>query len=125
MRDQYGIAAGDFARRRQRFAQFVDVQKSLEHQQVDALFHERLELLAKDVAGLGERSRAQGFEQHAKGSHCAGDENVGALLRSFACGANAYVRKPLGFTEFAAAAQSVGLFWLLWNEPPPVLRGTA
>ena len=34
-------------------------------------------------------------------------------------GANAYVRKPVKFGEFADAVQTVGLFWLLLNEPPP------
>jgi two-component system, response regulator len=47
------------------------------------------------------------------------DEDV---LRSFAYGANAYVRKPLEFAEFAAAARTLGLFWLLLNEPAPVVR---
>jgi two-component system response regulator len=42
------------------------------------------------------------------------------VLRGYALGANAYVRKPVEFGEFAAAAKTVGLFWLLLNEPPPV-----
>ena len=84
LRDQHGIAAGDFARRQERFAQFVDMQKSLEHQQVDALFHERLDLFAICGARLGERSWTQGFQQHAERSHCAGDEDIGALLCGFA-----------------------------------------
>jgi two-component system response regulator len=41
------------------------------------------------------------------------------VLRSYALGANAYVRKPLEFAEFAAAAKTLGLFWLLLNEPAP------
>ena len=45
------------------------------------------------------------------------DEDV---LRGYELGANAYVRKPLEFAEFAAAAKTVGLFWLLLNEPAPV-----
>jgi CheY-like chemotaxis protein len=44
------------------------------------------------------------------------DEDV---LRGYALGANAYVRKPVEFAEFAAAAKTVGLFWLLLNEAPP------
>jgi two-component system, response regulator len=47
------------------------------------------------------------------------DEDV---LRGFALGANAYVRKPVDFAEFAAAAKTVGLFWLLLNEPTPAHR---
>jgi len=31
-------------------------------------------------------------------------------------GANAFVRKPVNFTEFAEAINTVGMFWLLLNE---------
>jgi two-component system response regulator len=41
------------------------------------------------------------------------------VVASFSLGANAYVRKPVDFTEFAEAARTLGLFWLLLNEPVP------
>jgi two-component system, response regulator len=41
------------------------------------------------------------------------------VLRSYALGANAYVRKPVEFAEFAEVAKTLGLFWLLLNEPAP------
>lgn len=43
------------------------------------------------------------------------------VLSSYSLGANAYVRKPVAFAEFLEAAKTVGLFWLLLNEPakPP------
>ena len=41
------------------------------------------------------------------------------VARGYALGANAYVRKPIDFVEFAQAAKTLGLFWLLLNEPPP------
>jgi len=44
------------------------------------------------------------------------DEDV---ARSYELGANAYVRKPVEFAEFVAATKTLGLFWLLLNEPPP------
>lgn len=43
------------------------------------------------------------------------DEDV---AQGYALGANAYVHKPVDFVEFAAAAKTLGLFWLLLNEPP-------
>ena len=46
------------------------------------------------------------------------------ILRSYSLGANAYVRKPVEFSEFAQAAKTLGLFWLLMVEPPPVPRGS-
>jgi CheY-like chemotaxis protein len=42
------------------------------------------------------------------------------VLRGYSLGANAYVRKPVEFAEFAAAAKTLGFFWLLLNEPLPV-----
>jgi two-component system response regulator len=42
------------------------------------------------------------------------------IARGYALGANAYVRKPLDFAEFAQAAKVLGLFWLLLNQPAPV-----
>ena len=50
------------------------------------------------------------------------EEDIG---RSYALGAKAYVRKPVDFGEFAAAARTLGLFWLLLNEPLPARPGTA
>ena len=47
------------------------------------------------------------------------DEDV---VRSYSLGANAYVRKPVDFTEFVDAAKTLGLFWLLINRPPPAGR---
>lgn len=44
------------------------------------------------------------------------------ISRSYALGANAYVRKPVEFGEFMEAAKTLGLFWLLLNEPPPKSR---
>lgn len=47
------------------------------------------------------------------------DEDV---LSSFSLGANAYVRKPVEFAEFAEAAKTLGLFWLLLNESAPARK---
>jgi two-component system response regulator len=38
------------------------------------------------------------------------------VLGSYLGGANAFVRKPVNFTDFAAAMNAVGMFWLLFNE---------
>jgi CheY-like chemotaxis protein len=50
------------------------------------------------------------------------DEDV---LRSYSLGANAYVRKPVEFVAFVEAAKTLGLFWLLLNEPAPTPRRAA
>jgi two-component system response regulator len=33
--------------------------------------------------------------------------------------ANSYVRKPVDYDQFAAAARELGLYWLVLNRPPP------
>jgi two-component system, response regulator len=40
------------------------------------------------------------------------------ILKSYAQGANAYVRKPVDFGQFVEAVKTLGLFWLLLNEVP-------
>jgi CheY-like chemotaxis protein len=39
-------------------------------------------------------------------------------LRSYENGANSFVRKPLGFAEFAETVARLGVYWLALNEPP-------
>ena len=41
------------------------------------------------------------------------------LVRSYNLGVNAYVVKPVDFSEFVEAVKEVGLFWAVINEPPP------
>ena len=41
------------------------------------------------------------------------------LLRSYDLGVNAYVVKPVDFTEFVNAVKLIGGFWAVVNEPPP------
>ena len=40
-------------------------------------------------------------------------------LNGYGLGANSYVRKPVDFDTFVAAAAQLGLYWLALNEPPP------
>ncbi len=40
-------------------------------------------------------------------------------LKSYACGANSYVRKPVEFAAFAHAVANLGIYWMMLNEPPP------
>lgn len=40
------------------------------------------------------------------------------LVESYRLGCNSYVRKPVDFDEFVAAAQQLGLYWLLLNRRP-------
>jgi two-component system response regulator len=46
------------------------------------------------------------------------------VVRSYELGVNAYIHKPVDFAEFAAAADTIGQFWLGLNEAPPRGRRT-
>lgn len=37
-------------------------------------------------------------------------------------GVNSYIRKPVDFLQFAEAIRTLGLYWLVMNEPPPSPR---
>jgi len=41
------------------------------------------------------------------------------LEEAYRLGANAYVVKPVRFTEFVEAIKGIGVFWALINEPAP------
>lgn len=41
------------------------------------------------------------------------------LLRSYKLGVNAYVVKPVDFTDFVSEVKNLGLFWAVINHPPP------
>jgi two-component system response regulator len=45
-------------------------------------------------------------------------------LEGYLLGANSYVRKPVDFAEFGRAVGQLGLYWLILNEPPPVIART-
>lgn len=44
------------------------------------------------------------------------------VIKSYASGCNAYVTKPVDFDQFAEAVRELGLFWLILNQPPPLVN---
>lgn len=42
------------------------------------------------------------------------------IVRSYELGVNAFVVKPVEFSDFFQAIQDLGMFWAILNEPPPV-----
>lgn len=41
------------------------------------------------------------------------------VVKSYEFGVNAFVVKPVDFTEFFQAIRDLGAFWAILNEPPP------
>jgi two-component system, response regulator len=44
------------------------------------------------------------------------------IVKSYSEGCNAYVTKPVGFDQFAEAIHQLGLFWMVLNEPPKLMK---
>ena len=42
------------------------------------------------------------------------------VITGYKLGANSYIRKPVDFNQFAEAIRTLGLYWLVLNEPPPI-----
>jgi len=40
------------------------------------------------------------------------------LVKSYHLGVNSYIRKPVDFEQFTEAVRTIGMYWLLLNEPP-------
>jgi len=47
------------------------------------------------------------------------------LVESYRLGVNAYVVKPVAFSDFVRAIRDVGRFWAVLNEAPPVVESRA
>jgi two-component system response regulator len=44
------------------------------------------------------------------------------LLRGYDLGANSYIRKPVDFEQFTQSIRQLGIYWMVLNEPPPLLN---
>jgi two-component system response regulator len=47
------------------------------------------------------------------------------LTQSYELGVNSYVVKPVKFQEFIDAVKHLGVYWVLVNEPPPLVASAA
>lgn len=41
------------------------------------------------------------------------------VAKSYSLGANSVVRKPVDYAAFVEAARTLGMYWMMLNEPPP------
>jgi two-component system, response regulator len=42
------------------------------------------------------------------------------MVESYRLGVNSYIAKPVDFDQFSECVGHLGLYWLLYNQPPPV-----
>ena len=64
------------------------------------------------------RIRAEPVTQHVPVVVLTSSSEDEDVISSYQSGANSYVRKPVGFSEFALAVGRLGVYWTLVNEPP-------
>lgn len=90
----------------------------------DATFQPSLILLDLKLPKLGglevlARIRADARTQAVPVVVLTASKEEQDLERSYALGANAYVRKPVDFVELREAAVAIATFWLRFNETAP------
>lgn len=47
------------------------------------------------------------------------------LVEGYNLGANSYIQKPVDFDQFRQIVKTMGMYWLVVNQPPPVPNGPA
>lgn len=78
-----------------------------------------LDLKLPKVDGLGvlRRIRADERTRRLPVVILTSSKEESDIIGSYDLGANSFVQKPVDFTEFMAAAQHLGQYWLVLNEP--------
>jgi two-component system response regulator len=81
-----------------------------------------LDIKMPRIGGLEvlERIRASETTRHLPVVMLTSSDEEQDKARSYAVGANSYVRKPVDFEAYARAIANLGTYWIHVNEPPPV-----
>lgn len=77
-----------------------------------------LDLRLPRVDGLEVLRRLQQTKRRVPIVVLTTSENDGDIAAAYACGAHAYLVKPVDFASFGELARGVAQFWLVWNRLP-------
>lgn len=79
-----------------------------------------LDLKLPRISGLEvlQRIRANGQTKHVPVVILTSSREEKDMIDAYDLGTNAYVQKPVDFSEFTQAVKTLGLFWLLLNQWP-------
>jgi two-component system response regulator len=81
-------------------------------------------LLDINLPKIGGLEVLQHIRKHPKTKHVmvivlTSSNEQADVTTAYSNGANSYIRKPVDFSEFAAAVHQMGQYWLELNEAPP------
>ena len=72
------------------------------------------------------KSRASATCKHLPWWWCwTSSRNDRDIVESYDLGVNSYIVKPVDFDKFVETVQTLGLYWLLLNEPPISVKQVA
>lgn len=80
-----------------------------------------LDLKLPKVDGLEvlRRMRSHDSTRHLPVVVLTSSREEGDIAHSYQLGASSYIVKPVDFQRFMEIIHTVGLYWLIMNEPPP------
>jgi two-component system response regulator len=83
-----------------------------------------LDLKLPKISGIDilRRIRAHPFTEHIPVVVLTTSDLDEDLVRAYGLGANSFVRKPVDFDAFQRAVERIALYWLVVNQPPPVIE---
>ena len=83
-----------------------------------------LDLKLPKISGIDilRRIRAHPFTEHIPVVVLTTSDLDEDLVRAYGLGANSFVRKPVDFDAFQRAVERIALYWLVVNQPPPIIE---